>query len=83
LNRKQHKTNEKCITRSFTRRSSSPNIGDLINDDNIGRACGMCIKREKRMQSFCRENVKKKLSGRPKHRWEKAMKMDQTKVWTV
>ena len=51
--------------------------------DNIGRACGMCIGGEKRVQRFCRETWKKELPGRRKHRWENATKTDKVKVWTV
>jgi len=43
LNGKQQKINEKCILRTFTSRSPSPNIRGSIKDDNIGRACGTCI----------------------------------------
>lgn len=80
---KQHETNEKCIMRNFTSCRSSPNVSDSIKDDNIGTACGMCIGGEKHMQRFCRETWKKEPTGRHKHRWENAMKMDQAKVWTV
>ena len=55
LNRKQHKTNEKCTMRSFMSHSSSTNIGNSIKDDNMGKACGMCIGGEKHVQRFCRE----------------------------
>lgn len=59
LNRKQHETNAKCIIRSFTSQSPSPNIGDSVKDDNTGRACGMRIGGEKRTQRFCRDMWKK------------------------
>jgi hypothetical protein len=59
-------------------------LADQIKENEVGRACGMHGRGEKRVQGFSGKARRKKLLVRPRCRWEDGNKMDLREIgWGV